>query len=148
MHRLLIAHFSGDLRLYRGRGPVRQGRFNSVPDPGGESSPGRAPLHGEAIPAYPHPGRQSSGRIRSVDRSVAGGGSGRGAQEYLDALTDLVERFEGGHVLIPNASEADVLRELVGRTGSASRNMRRRSEFRSPPFLPSLTARGRLPRDG
>jgi HTH-type transcriptional regulator/antitoxin HigA len=36
-----------------------------------------------------------------------------GAQEYLDALTDLVETFEDEHYPIPDASEADVLRELM-----------------------------------
>jgi HTH-type transcriptional regulator / antitoxin HigA len=37
----------------------------------------------------------------------------RGAQEYLDALTDLVATYEDEHVEIPDASEADVLRELM-----------------------------------
>jgi HTH-type transcriptional regulator/antitoxin HigA len=36
-----------------------------------------------------------------------------GAQEYLDALTDLVESYEDEHIPIPDASEADVLRELM-----------------------------------
>ena len=36
-----------------------------------------------------------------------------GAQEYLDALTDLVETYENRHIIIPDASEADVLRELM-----------------------------------
>jgi HTH-type transcriptional regulator / antitoxin HigA len=36
-----------------------------------------------------------------------------GAQEYLDALTDLVETYEEKHVPIRDASEADVLRELM-----------------------------------
>ena len=36
-----------------------------------------------------------------------------GAQEYLDALTDLVEIYEEKHVPIRDASEADVLRELM-----------------------------------
>ena len=40
-----------------------------------------------------------------------------GAQEYLDALTDLVETYEHEHVLIPDASEADVLRALMGSNG-------------------------------
>src|SRR5712671_6277018 len=38
----------------------------------------------------------------------------KGSEEYLDALTDLVETYEDEHVLIPDASEADVLRELMG----------------------------------
>jgi HTH-type transcriptional regulator/antitoxin HigA len=36
-----------------------------------------------------------------------------GAQEYLDALTDLVESYEDRHHPIPDASESDVLRELM-----------------------------------
>jgi HTH-type transcriptional regulator / antitoxin HigA len=36
-----------------------------------------------------------------------------GAQAYLGVLTDLVEAYEAEHVLIPDASEADVLRELM-----------------------------------
>ena len=36
-----------------------------------------------------------------------------GAQNYLDVLTDLVEDYEEKHVPIPDASEADVLRELL-----------------------------------
>jgi len=36
-----------------------------------------------------------------------------GEQEYLDVLTDLVEAYENEHHPIPDASEADVLRELM-----------------------------------
>ena len=36
-----------------------------------------------------------------------------GGQEYLAALTDLVETYEDDHESIPDASEADVLRELM-----------------------------------
>jgi len=41
----------------------------------------------------------------------------RGAQEYLDALTDLVESYEDEHHPIPDASEADLLRELMRANG-------------------------------
>jgi HTH-type transcriptional regulator/antitoxin HigA len=40
-----------------------------------------------------------------------------GAREYLDVLTGLVENYEDEHVLIPDASEADVLRELMTANG-------------------------------
>ena len=40
-----------------------------------------------------------------------------GGQAYLDVLTDLVEAYEEGHVPIPDASEADVLRELMRANG-------------------------------
>jgi HTH-type transcriptional regulator/antitoxin HigA len=36
-----------------------------------------------------------------------------GAQEYLDALTDLIETYEDQHHPIPDVSEADVLCELM-----------------------------------
>jgi HTH-type transcriptional regulator/antitoxin HigA len=36
-----------------------------------------------------------------------------GAQNYLNVLSDLVESYEEEHVRIPDASEADVLRELM-----------------------------------
>ena len=36
-----------------------------------------------------------------------------GAQEYLNVLTDMVEAYEDAHVPIQDASEADVLRELM-----------------------------------
>lgn len=41
----------------------------------------------------------------------------RGAQEYLDALSDLVATFEDEHATIPDASESDVLRELMRSSG-------------------------------
>lgn len=40
-----------------------------------------------------------------------------GAQAYFDVLTDLVEDYEDEHVLIPDASQADVLRELMTANG-------------------------------
>jgi len=40
-----------------------------------------------------------------------------GAQEYLDALTDLVEKYEDEHEPIPDASEVDVLCELMRANG-------------------------------
>lgn len=36
-----------------------------------------------------------------------------GAREYLEVLTDLVESYEDEHIHVPDASEADVLRELM-----------------------------------
>jgi HTH-type transcriptional regulator/antitoxin HigA len=36
-----------------------------------------------------------------------------GEESYLDVLTDLVEAYEDEHHSIPQASEADVLRELM-----------------------------------
>ena len=41
----------------------------------------------------------------------------RGAQEYLDALSDLVASFEDEHTPIPDASESDVLRVLWQSSG-------------------------------
>ncbi|HEV3235749.1 MAG TPA: helix-turn-helix domain-containing protein [Gemmataceae bacterium] len=41
----------------------------------------------------------------------------QGGQEYFDALTDLVEIYEDEHESIADASEADVLRELIRSSG-------------------------------
>jgi HTH-type transcriptional regulator/antitoxin HigA len=40
-----------------------------------------------------------------------------GAQQYLDVLTDLVEDYEEQHIPMSDASEADVLRELMRSSG-------------------------------
>ena len=40
-----------------------------------------------------------------------------GEQEYLNVLTDMVEAYEDAHVPIRDASEADVLRELMNANG-------------------------------
>ena len=40
-----------------------------------------------------------------------------GEQEYLDVLTDLIEKYEADHEPIPDASEADVLRLLMESNG-------------------------------
>jgi HTH-type transcriptional regulator / antitoxin HigA len=40
-----------------------------------------------------------------------------GASAYLEVLTDLVELYEDEHHPIPDASEADVLRMLMGSNG-------------------------------
>src|SRR5947209_6596794 len=41
----------------------------------------------------------------------------QGGQEYLEALSDLVETFEDENEPIPDASEADVLLELMRSSG-------------------------------
>jgi HTH-type transcriptional regulator/antitoxin HigA len=50
-----------------------------------------------------------------------------GAQEYLDVLTDLIEAYEDEHVAIPDASEADVLRELMRSNGLTQAELKRRT---------------------
>jgi HTH-type transcriptional regulator/antitoxin HigA len=49
-----------------------------------------------------------------------------GGQEYLDALTDLVEVYENDHEQIPDAPEADVLRELMRANGLSQSELSRR----------------------
>src|SRR4051812_23581679 len=49
-----------------------------------------------------------------------------GGAEYLDALTDLVETYEAEHVSIPDASEADVLRELIRSSGLSQPTLAKR----------------------
>jgi Predicted transcription regulator containing HTH domain len=50
----------------------------------------------------------------------------RGAQEYLDVLSDLVARYEDEHEPIPDASEADVLRELIRSSGCSQTMLARK----------------------
>src|SRR4051812_39181266 len=38
----------------------------------------------------------------------------KGGEAYLDVLSDLVETYGDAHFPIPDASESDVLRELMG----------------------------------
>lgn len=47
----------------------------------------------------------------------------KGEQEYLDALTDLVETYEDEHEAIPDASEVDVLRELMRSNGFSQQRL-------------------------
>ena len=49
-----------------------------------------------------------------------------GGQEYLDALTDLVEIYEERHHPIPDAPEADVLRELMRSNGLSQARLTRK----------------------
>jgi HTH-type transcriptional regulator / antitoxin HigA len=46
-----------------------------------------------------------------------------GAEEYLDVLTDLVEIYEDQHEPIPDASESDVLRELMRTHGLSQQRL-------------------------
>ena len=52
-----------------------------------------------------------------------------GEQAYLDVLTDLIEDYEDEHVAIPDASEADVLRELMRANGINQAELKRRTRI-------------------
>jgi HTH-type transcriptional regulator/antitoxin HigA len=47
----------------------------------------------------------------------------RGSQEYLDALSDLVEAYENEHHPMPAVCEADLLRELVRSSGLSQKKL-------------------------
>ena len=49
-----------------------------------------------------------------------------GEQDYLDVLTDLVESFENANVVIPDASEADVLRAIMESNGLSQTRLAKR----------------------
>jgi HTH-type transcriptional regulator / antitoxin HigA len=49
-----------------------------------------------------------------------------GEQEYLDVLTDLIEKYETEHEPIPDASEADVLRLLMESNGLSQMGLARK----------------------
>ena len=48
-----------------------------------------------------------------------------GAEDYLDVLTDLVGDYEDKHVEIPDASQADVLQELMRSNGLGQQQLAR-----------------------
>jgi HTH-type transcriptional regulator / antitoxin HigA len=49
-----------------------------------------------------------------------------GEQEYLDVLTDLIEKYEAEHEPTPDASEADVLRLLMESNGLSQMGLARK----------------------
>jgi HTH-type transcriptional regulator / antitoxin HigA len=50
-----------------------------------------------------------------------------GQRAYLDVLTDMVEAYEDQHVAIQDASEADVLRELMRSNGLTQAGLKRKT---------------------
>lgn len=56
----------------------------------------------------------------------------RGQQDYLEVLTDLVEKYEEEHVPIPDASESDVLRELMRSHGLSQNALKARTGIAQP----------------
>ena len=62
-----------------------------------------------------------------------------GAQAYLDVLTDLVRAYEDEHVAIPDASEADVLRELMRSNGLTQSELARTSRISQSTLSAVLT---------
>jgi HTH-type transcriptional regulator/antitoxin HigA len=50
-----------------------------------------------------------------------------GEQAYVDVLTDLIEDYEDEHIAIPDASEADVLRELMRANRITQAELKRRT---------------------
>jgi HTH-type transcriptional regulator/antitoxin HigA len=70
-----------------------------------------------------------------------------GAEEYLDALTDLVETYETGRVPVPDASEADVLRVLMESNGLSQPALAKRSGIAQSTLSAVLNGRRSLTRD-
>ncbi len=57
-----------------------------------------------------------------IDRLLEEPGD-QGTEAYLDVLTDLVESYEDEHHPIPDASESDVLRELMRSHGLSQQKL-------------------------
>src|SRR4051794_2354183 len=67
-----------------------------------------------------------------------------GGEDYLGALTDLVEVYEGEHVAIPDASEADVLRALMGANGLSQHRLAKAVKIAQPTISAVLAGKGSL----
>jgi HTH-type transcriptional regulator/antitoxin HigA len=62
-----------------------------------------------------------------------------GAQEFLDALTDLVEKYEDEQIVIPDASAADVLRELMRSNGLTQMGLAKKTRIAQSTISAVLT---------
>src|SRR5258708_2688946 len=70
-----------------------------------------------------------------------------GAQEYLDVLTDLVESYEDEHYAIPDASDADVLRELMASNRLSQQQLARQVKISQSTISAVLNGNRSLPRE-
>jgi HTH-type transcriptional regulator/antitoxin HigA len=70
-----------------------------------------------------------------------------GSQDYLDVLTDLVEIYEAEHIPIADASEADVLRELMRTNGLTQSQLAERVQISQSTISAVLTGARSLTRD-
>jgi antitoxin component HigA of HigAB toxin-antitoxin module len=79
-----------------------------------------------------------------MDQLLARGELKRGAELYLDALSDIFAAYEDEHHAIAPASDADMLRHLMKAKGvtqaQLSRETRRSPRPRSPRFLPGRSS--------
>jgi HTH-type transcriptional regulator/antitoxin HigA len=71
----------------------------------------------------------------------------KGAGMYLDALADLVEAYEKEQVPIPDASEADVLRELMRSNGLSQARLARETKIAQSTISAVLNGVRKLTRD-
>ena len=58
-----------------------------------------------------------SAAIGVIDSLIARGVLESGEQDYLDVLTDMVEKYETDEKIVPRVSEAGVLRQLIEARG-------------------------------
>jgi len=61
--------------------------------------------------------RELDRAVAMIDRLLARGGLARDEEDYLDVLSDLVEKYEGQHYPIQPVSGLDALRHLVESSG-------------------------------
>ncbi len=71
----------------------------------------------------------------------------QGEQEYLDVLTDLVESYEETHYPIPDASEGDVLRELMRMNGFTQQSLAKEVKIAQSTLSAVLNGTRSLTRD-
>jgi len=70
-----------------------------------------------------------------------------GKQEYLDALTVMVEAYENEHYPIPDASEADVLRELMSANRLSQKELEKKAGISQSTISAVVNGERRLTRD-
>jgi HTH-type transcriptional regulator / antitoxin HigA len=75
----------------------------------------------ELVQAFPlrhlRSDRELDEAIRVINSLIVRGKRSRGEQDYLDVLTDIVERYETEHCPMSAVSDADMLRHLIEARG-------------------------------
>ena len=75
----------------------------------------------ELVQAFPlkhlRSDRQLSKAIKMIDALISRGKLERGEQDYLDVLTDIVEKYETENCPMSPVSDADMLRHLIEARG-------------------------------
>jgi HTH-type transcriptional regulator/antitoxin HigA len=90
--------------------------------------------------------RELSDAIKVIDSLIVRGDLARGEQDYLDILTDIVEKYEADEQPIPPVSESAMLRHLVEARGITQSRLAAETEISMSTISEVLNGRRRFTR--